>query len=429
MAYGADIDALLVDHHWDFDGDSVDSVGSVVATDSSVLFTGTAIAEDATNCMTTNTKTDDRVSIATTSTINSVAQTRKAVGGWFQATIIQPPPKRIYGEGDATTNFQFVLAYGNVVMFEATEPTNFNLQIYGPVLVPGRSYHLCAIFEGSGYGNEARFYVDGVEITDASPTNRQPGTADLNLRGVAEFGDPAGTVGSGEQTLKMEATTNGYYNHWFAIDGADAILTDTEVREELFEKGALPDITITTGTEAVMQTNIDTYADTLRDNAPLCIRVPANTGDTDFSLDLDNITFDPLASIHIQYTGTGTLTLVNTNGSDCSITSSLTGTIILATQQTLTVTAIDATTSAAVVGARVYLEADTGGDLTAGTVIMNEVTDGSGIATTTHSYTADQPVIGRVRKGTASTYYKTGVLPATLISTPLNYTALMLKDE
>lgn len=337
MAYRDDIDSLSPDHHWAFDGDSTDSIGSVIATDTSVLYTGTAICEDATNCMSSNAITD-RVSIATTTDINNSAQSRKAVAGWFKATAIQNPPKSIYGEGDATQSFRFILGWGNNLMFEVDDP-NFTLQIFGDVaLEAGRSYHLCMIFEGNGYGNEFRAYLDGVKQLGAEPTDRQPDAATLTARSVAEFGDPVGTVGVGGVAVILICPINGQWNHWATWDGANAVLTDTEVREELFEKGALPDITISTGTESAMQTALDVYADTVRDNAPLCIRVEPVSGGGDFSLDADNITFNSLASIHVQYTGTDELSWTNTNGSDASIGSTPNGgTLTILNPATLTV--------------------------------------------------------------------------------------------
>ena len=429
MAYSDDIQNLGADHHWKFDGDSLDAVGSANGTDTSITHTGSAIAEDATNCMTVN-AVGDRVSIPTTTTINNSAQTRKAVGGWFMADSIQTPPKRIYGEGNTTTAYQIVLAYGNNVMFEVVEPTNFDLQIYGGVLQPNRAYHIYTSFEGNGFGNIAKLFIDGVEQTNASPTDRQPDTADIDIRGVGEFGDPAGTVGVGELNILLTACTDADYNHWFAIDGADAVLTDTEIREELFEKGALPDIIITTDTEANMQIDLDSYADSLRADAPLCIRVEPLSGGGDFTLDADNITFSPLASIHVQYTGTDTLVWKNSNGGDASIGSTPGGgTINFSNPQTLTITVKDAADNSAIENARVYIEADTGGLLTAGTEIMSALTNASGIATVSFDYISDQPIVGYVRKGSAAPYYKQGTLPALLTSTPLNEIILLVGDE
>ena len=52
----------------------------------------------------------------------------------------------------------------------------------------------------------------------------------------------------------------------------------------------------------------------------------------------DNVTHDPLASVHIQWMGTGTLTYVNTNGSDASIFSTPNGgTVTIVNPAVLTV--------------------------------------------------------------------------------------------
>ena len=96
-------------------------------------------------------------------------------------------------------------------------------------------------------------------------------------------------------------------------DGSDADLTDTEIRETLFELGALAGTTISSGSESAMQTSLDALADTVRGNEPLNIRVEEVTGDGDLTLSADNITHDDLASIHVQYLGSGTLTWQNTN--------------------------------------------------------------------------------------------------------------------
>ena len=429
MAYGDDIDALGADHRWSFDNTLNDQIGSVNGTGSGTSFTTDPICEDATYSVLTDALTD-RVSIPSTTNINNSAQARKAVAGWFVATAVQRPPKRIYGEGDETTSFAMALGWGNNVIFEV-DSSAFTLQVYSDVfLADDRPYHLCMIFEGNGYGNELRAFLDGVEQLSAQPTDRQPDSATLAARGVAEFGDPAGTVGLGGVAIELEGNVNGRYNQWATFDGADAVLTDAEVREELFEKGALPDVTISTGTEAAMQTALDVYASTLRPDAPLCIRVQANTGDTSFALDLDDITFSPLASIHVQYTGTATLTLTNTNGSDCSIVSTPNaGTIVLQTEVTLAITVRDVVTNALIVGARCYIEAAAGGDLATGTEIMNMVTNGSGLASITFNYTSDQPILAWVRKGGTSPVYGEGPLPGPITSEGLTATVLLIPDE
>ena len=105
------------------------------------------------------------------------------------------------------------------------------------------------------------------------------------------------------------------------------------------------------------------------------------------------------------------------------------GTIVIKTRQTLTVTVLDATDSSAIQDARVYIEADSGGPETAGTVIMNATTNASGVATATYDFQSSQPIIGRVRKGSTTTYYQTNAIGGPLTSTPLNVTVLMVPDE
>ncbi len=342
---------------------------------------------------------------------------------------------RIYGEGTEATCFQFVMGYGNNLTFECTEPTNFptGLQIFGPPLVPDRVYHICGIFLGNSNGNEIKLFVDGVEITNADPADRQPDTASLDSRGVGEFGDPAGTTGLGGAIVLQQAARDCNYQHWAAWgDTADADLTDTEIRETLFERGALADFTVSTNTEANMQTALDAIADA-QGNSPCCIEIEAVTGGGDFTLTSDK-TFDALASIHFRYNGTAdTLTIVNVDGDqqgDASIGAApFGGSITIATRQTLTVTVRDATDSSAISGARVYIEADSGGDLPAGTEIMNTTTNGSGVATVSHDFTSNQPIIARVRKGSTSTFYKENIIGGPLTAIPLNETVLLVPDE
>ena len=162
MAYSDDILALGADHHWKFDGDYLDAIGSADGVNSGTIVSDTAIAEDAANCMTTN-GTTDRVTLPTTTTINNSAQSRKAIAGWFTPTALQDPPKRIYGEGDGTQSFAFIMGWGNNLIFEVDDPS-FTLQVFSDThLEPNRVYHVCMIFEGNGFGNELRAYLDGVE--------------------------------------------------------------------------------------------------------------------------------------------------------------------------------------------------------------------------------------------------------------------------
>lgn len=441
--YTADIAALGADHHWKFDGNSTDAIGSANGTDTSILHTGAAIAKDATNSAEMNGR-DDRISIPTTTTINNSAQARKAVAGWFMVDDVELPHVRIYGEGNQTTNFQFILFAGNSVALEVRDGVNFQLQIYSSIsLAANRAYQLCGIFEGNGYGNEARFYIDGIEQTAADPTSRQPADADLGTRGVAEFGDPAGTVGLNGVALLMNSpgdnvaanqVISGFYQHWCAWgDEADAVLTDTEVRQTLFESGALAEDTVVTAAVGAMQTAIDLDGQVAVD-APCVIEVEEVTGGGDFTLNMNGQNFDPLASIHIRYNGIAdTLTIVDdgTTGIDAAkLAAPFGGTIELRTAVTVSVTALDASDSSTISGARILLEADTGGPLAVGTDVLTGLTNGSGLAEDTNFlYESDQPVVGILRKGTAVPYYKEAAITGTITENGLDLTTLMVGDS
>jgi len=425
--YSDDIDGLGADHHWKFDGNSNDAIGSANGTDTSVIYTDTAIAKDATNCATTN-ATGDRISIPSTSDINSSTQSRWAFGGWFATTTIQEPPKSIAGRGNTTDSIRFILFLGNRIMAEADPGgTDTILQSFGSMfLADNRVYHLFARWSGSGYDNSFDFFIDGVLMTDAEPSDREPDIANFPATTVLEFADPASTVSVGGVEVILNAPVNGKYQHWCTFNDAD-IPTDAEIRETLFERGALADVTISSDTEANMQTALDAYADTTRGDAPCCIEIEAVSGGGDFTLDLDNIKFNSLSSIHIRYNGTsGTLTLRNTNGADCSITSApFGGTIELYTEVTVKVTVKDASTKANIQNARILLKTDPGGV----TVIDKDLTNALGEVSVTYDYSADQAVTGVVRKGSVAPFYQQGDIAATITESGLDIVILLVSDE
>lgn len=96
----------------------------------------------------------------------------------------------------------------------------------------------------------------------------------------------------------------------------------------------------------------------------------------------------------------------------------------------ITVIAKDAADLSNIEGARVYLVADTGGPAVEGTIIINQITDSSGqVFDGKYEYVSNQPVIGKIRKGTSSTKYKTSPITGTITEDGLNITAFMVSDE
>lgn len=109
-----------------------------------------------------------------------------------------------------------------------------------------------------------------------------------------------------------------------------------------------------------------------------------------------------------------------------------TGTVaVVAGQVTLTILAQDVNTKAVIQNARVYVTAAAGGGLTEGTVIIDKVlTNASGLATDTRSYSGNQPITGVVRKATSSPLYKEAPISGTIDSgVGLSLTINMIPDE
>ena len=228
MAYTDDILALSPDHLWTFNNVLTDSVGGVTGIASgATLVSNTTMCEGNTFSLRTA-AIDDRVALPSTADISNSAQTRKAVGGWFQVSGLQNPPKMIYGEGDTTNSFKIILGWGNNLVFELDDG-NTAFQIFGDtILEPNRSYHLMLIFEGTGYGNILRAYLDGVLQLNAEPTNRTPGLANLTAKTTAEFGDPAGTVSVGGSEVVLLAPINGSWAQWATWDGTELFRFDLQ---------------------------------------------------------------------------------------------------------------------------------------------------------------------------------------------------------
>lgn len=129
-----------------------------------------------------------------------------------------------------------------------------------------------------------------------------------------------------------------HYAHFISLQNEE--YTDTQIRVEMFEKGALQTVTIAGGTQAAMQTAVDAQADTLFADAPCAIEVGVCT-DGDFALDFDNITFEDRVSVEVRYVGADTLT-ISANGTTIidptKVSTPYGGTLIVNKPATLTLT-------------------------------------------------------------------------------------------
>jgi hypothetical protein len=325
LAYRDDILALNPDALFPFDGNLTEVQSTSDATGTGVSYTTPVPCEDMTSAMTFN-STDDNVSGGGLGLVDTRGTfTRKAVCGWIELTDIQGPPKNIVREGSNGDNqYNIVLWAGNNLMFDVVTNGSVIQAFSDRVITPNRSFHVFTRVEGTGFGNKVELYLDGVRQSLTEPTSGELGTVNLAARTIHVWGSVTSTEVGGE-SVGLNAGVTIRHGMWAYFSEANAQLSDTQIREELFEKGALPGTTITTGTEAAMQLQLDGLALSQRGDEPLNIRVETVTGDGTLNLTADDITHDPQASIHVQYMGTGTLNWTNTNGSNASIGSTPNG--------------------------------------------------------------------------------------------------------
>lgn len=187
-------------------------------------------------------------------------------------------------------------------------------------------------------------------------------------------------------------------------------------------------------TQVLLQAEIDKLANNIFRNNAVAIRIEY-TGTGDISLNFDGITWSGnTTDIHYHATDVGgsALTAVMANGSNATtsaISGTATGVTIDAPKPSVTITVKDAATLSAIQGARVYLKTDAGGPEAEGTELFNDLTDVNGQVTiAAYDYTSNQPVSGRVRKGSSSPFYKTGAVAGTITASGFDATVFLVSE-
>lgn len=128
----------------------------------------------------------------------------------------------------------------------------------------------------------------------------------------------------------------------------------------------------------------------------------------------------------------GTLTVNITEQGDTPTERSPNVAVTIQNAVSITITVRDNVTGNVLPGASVFLEADTGGPLAAGTdIITPTVTNGSGQVTSSFAFTGSQPVVGAVRKadGTPRYFRPFDISDVSIESTGLTLNINLLPDE
>ena len=509
------IDTLLPGHYWRLQNTYTDTGSSTsglrnmtnTITGGGGAMTTTEICENTTHSWRLSSLTAAR-EIADVGDMNGGTVNERTFCGWIMLGGVQKSASVIYKEGGGVQNLCFLLALGNTLTAQmADSVAGNNVQAFGDFkLTPNRPYHICYRYSYTESPKEFRLFIDGDEqtSTDGNPIT---GTNFSSHSGDCGWGDPDGNLETGGTDIAYAGQADCYYAawaHWAENDNGGNVPLNktTEIRDKLFRRGALPNETITTGTQAAMQTQLDALADSEIPDWPLGLRIEDKTGGGDLELEADNITFSSRCTLELEWRATGVLTWVQRNGSSLDSSKIYTpqgGTVTIVNSVPVVVTVKDVATGAVIEGARVLLTSDTGGSLpyqasvtitrasttatvthtshgfstgqkvlisgasqyeytgvktitvtgtntytfsvsgspatpatgtiTSTTVLSEDLTDVAGQLTTELRYSSDQPVGGRVRRGTDTPFYRTQRISSTITEAGLNLTILMVKDE
>lgn len=339
--YETVIGNLNPDHYWTFNntyndiGDQGPNNCSVTA--GSPGFTTNPLSRGRSHAFTIS-EQGQRIEPPNSDFMNGEIETTRSMGGWVRITSVQDSFVCFYEEGGGVNNLAFFMGIGGVLIAQMADTGDDNVHAYSDFkLQPNRDYHILFRFD---YTTTGRFdlLVDGKlqSVTFGNPLV----STDLDGHsGDIGWGDASGTLEVFGTDIIFPAAVTSYYQDWASWT---VFLSESTVRSDLFVQGARSEITITSDTQANMQTALDVYTSTTRPDAASTFRIE-NCTDGDFTLDFDNITFNDGTSIQVLYVGSNTLTANNLNGSNLTadkIETPYGGTVNLITPSTLTVSGL-----------------------------------------------------------------------------------------
>ena len=333
------------DHWWILDGDYNDTVGNNtmnVSTTGTHTFTANPLVDLASQSWRSQ---NGKRETASSTNMNLQVELTRTMGGWIMLNGIQAQVSCLYEEGGSVNNLAYFVGVGNVLVCQLADTGDDNVQAFSDFsLEVDRAYHVMFKFDYNLVGSAKRFdlYIDGIRqgVTQGNPliaTDFDAHSGDIS------FGGPGGTleVGGTNVSFASQQNTNlAYWASWTSyLDDATLL--------QLFQRGARPSYTITTDTVANMQTQLDALANSTFANDPLTLRIERSSDEVPLNLSADNITFNALSSIHVEYRGDQVLNWTNANGTNLVINKcvqSLGGAITILNPSTLTLTQLQVDT-------------------------------------------------------------------------------------
>ena len=315
LTYTEVVESLFPDHYWPLDGDYVDTIQALNWTNfiGSPTFAEVPLTRGRTNSWRVN-STGQEGGPDNSDFMNQQTETTRTMGGWIRITEVQDSFVMFYEEGGGVNNLAFFMGIGGILIAQFADTGDDNVHAYSDFpLAPNRNYHIMFRFDYNQPAQNRRFelLIDGVLQTNTFGNPLLSTDLDAHS-GDIRWGDSADNLEVFGTDINFPAAITTYFQDWATWTD---YLTEIDIRTSLFEQGVRGEHIITVGTEAEMQLQIDAFANTVQPNSD-CTFIIQVCIDGDFTLSFDNITFNNRTSIHVQYIGVSTLTIINLNGSN-----------------------------------------------------------------------------------------------------------------
>jgi hypothetical protein len=343
------------DHWWGLNGDYDDLAGGIPLINQSTATNGFAnvgISEGTTESWRVQ---GGKRETGNSSNMNLTTTTNRLMGGWVRFGGISKVFSCIYEEGGSINNLAFFLGVGNTLIAQLADTGDDNVQAFSDFsLEPNRNYHI--LFRFSYTDAEKRFdlYIDGIRQNSTSGNPLTSSDLDAHSGDIA-FGSAGGNLEVGGTDIRFLAQEDTYYSNWVTY----SVSTSQDLIKDLFRRGAVPTYTLTKGTQAEMQTQLNALAGTIASNSPLTLRIDETLDASPLNLDLDNFTFSELSTIHLEYRGTKDLNITNANGSNLTpekVYATQDGTVNIINQSILTLTGLQPNTEVRIYRAGTEIE-------------------------------------------------------------------------
>jgi hypothetical protein len=344
-SYDTIVNALDADHRWRLNNDAYVDTGvsgvsrpmtNVVQGDGG-SFEADPICEDVTHSWLCDGGAGRECADSTF--INSDSETARTMGGWIRPNSVFQPLCAVYKEGGGVNNICFLIGMGNILIAQLADTGDDNVQVYSDFpLEAGRAYHIMFRFDYNG-SRIFEMFIDG--RSQSSSFGNPLIATDLDAHsGDVTFGYLDTNVEVFGTDVLFRPVVSMNYNEWVTWTRS---LSDSNILDDLFRRGAIPNQILSSDTEANMQTALDALANTTIPNSPIGLRIEPVTNNVNPTLTANNVVFNENITEFVEWRGGGTLTWVNTNGSNLTEDKwfgSRGGSVIVVNPATLTLTGL-----------------------------------------------------------------------------------------